>query len=793
MSSIPGSIPVTGIIAPTSTTDIYAVTDAIYGLDGLRNVDTYADRDNIPVARRREGMIVGVIEDSTYWRLLASTGSNIWNVGSSSNWEPFQVGGSGVVNFEDSDTIAFTQSGDTYSAFIKPDSITVSSLKTEQGFGATAGYILSNDGLGNFQWVEKPSSGTTLAVSDYETGITFSNVENIIFRGGLVSTPTGGGTALGVLATGPTPTVTVWIPAPPQAVYASHFNTTDGNTNGIVNRTLSTATVRISSPNSEGNPFETGSWAGQNQPATIVATPVISTFGLVTGFSEDSNGDSKVTVTVFKADGVSTFSVYTTPVLYQNGTHTDSAGITVNIADYSPDDSGFPAIYTTKYKASVSVSVNMSTIFIANNLDGGRYKIRVQHFTDTETDGGFTYSYDTSDVFYDTNLLTPSISGTTTIIESTNSSNIVTKHISGVEYYTTGSQFEITTTGIDNLNQNTQGFNNGTSKNFTITAAKYNLPTRNLEAWSPFVGTFIGWSNIYTLTGVTFSYNNWAISNSTTYRYRGEAAVATSQVFDPWNVGGEKQTTNASILIDQVTDNSSRLGESFNGESERLIRESSNYSTWNSTTSLGTSISNQTGTGPFCDACIVGGQLVRPDRYFLTDPNVNTIQPNLTTFKPNKGGDNPNYSSHNQIATYHRKFYTNSTLNIASFQMSFSGSFGTSNNAITALSSSLLKVYIRRVDCVTGGSFGFNANPLSLHGGLYNFNSFNDGVNGIDTPGSLIRTGGSNNSVNATFGTFAAKTGFWMELQIVDPNIRIDTINVTLTFANNTTDSAPVT
>ena len=86
--------------------------------------------------------------------------------------------------------------------------------------------------------------------------------------------------------------------------------------------------------------------------------------------------------------------------------------------------------------------------------------------------------------------------------------------------------------------------------------------------------------------------------------------------------------------------------------------------------------------------------------------------------------------------------------------MVFSGSFGSSGNALTALSSSQLKVYIRRVDCVTGGDFGFSANPLALHGGLYNSgspaNPFNDGASGVDTPGSLIRTGGSSNTVNAT-------------------------------------------
>lgn len=102
MSLIPGSIPVTGFIAPTDTTDTYPVTDAIYGIDGLRNVPTYTDMYNISLERRREGMIVGIMSDNTYWKLLPSTGSNIWNLGSASNWQEFAIfgggGGAGVPN-----------------------------------------------------------------------------------------------------------------------------------------------------------------------------------------------------------------------------------------------------------------------------------------------------------------------------------------------------------------------------------------------------------------------------------------------------------------------------------------------------------------------------------------------------------------------------------------------------------------------------------------------------------------------------------------------------------------------
>jgi hypothetical protein len=632
--------------------------------------------------------------------------------------------------------------------------------------------------------------GSSLGVVDYTTGTTFSNVENIIFRGGVVTTPSG--TASGVLTTGSSPTVTVWIPAPPQAVYASHFNTTDGNTVGTVTRSLSTSTVRISTPTSEGNPFETGGWAGTNQLATTSTTPTFTTGGSVTGFSANSGGDARIIVDVFKADGTSTFSTYTTPTLYQNATHTNSAGITVTIGSYATDDSGFPAIYTTKYKATVSVSVNMATIFTANSLDGGRYHVRIKFITDTTTDGGTTYTATSSSVFYDTNLSTPSIGGSTTIIESTNSANILTKHISGVEYYITGSQFELTTTGINNLNQNTQGFGSGTSKNFTITGTNYNLPQRDLQAWSPSVGTFNGWSNIYTLTGVTFSYTSWAISSSSTFRYRGAGAVATSQDFDPWGSSSISNSTSASVLIDQVSDNSTRLGESFTGETERLVKGSSTFSTWDSTATLGTGISNQTGTGPFCDACVVGGYLVRPDKYFLS-AGLSTLQPNLSSYKPDKNGANPNYSGsgYQTIATYHRRFYTSSGLNIPSFTMTFSGTVTGYTDFNAALSASQLKVYIRRISSPTG-NYGPTSNPLCLHGSnLYNSGVFDD--NGAtDTAATAIRTTNTGNAISGTFGGYPANVGFWMELQIVDSAIKIDYINVTLTFSNGSTDSSAV-
>ena len=61
MASIPGSVPITGFIAPTDSTDTYPVQDEQYGKGGYRTVGDLTARDNIPAPRRVEGMLVKVL------------------------------------------------------------------------------------------------------------------------------------------------------------------------------------------------------------------------------------------------------------------------------------------------------------------------------------------------------------------------------------------------------------------------------------------------------------------------------------------------------------------------------------------------------------------------------------------------------------------------------------------------------------------------------------------------------------------------------------------------------------
>lgn len=78
MAKYPGSVTVTGFIAPTDTSDTYATHDALLGKGGLREVQTLIDRDEIPTDRRRIGMLVYVIEEEKYYALFGDITNLSW-------------------------------------------------------------------------------------------------------------------------------------------------------------------------------------------------------------------------------------------------------------------------------------------------------------------------------------------------------------------------------------------------------------------------------------------------------------------------------------------------------------------------------------------------------------------------------------------------------------------------------------------------------------------------------------------------------------------------------------------
>ena len=87
------NIPVSGLITPITPSDKYPVIDPIYGIDGFRNLSTTQSMFDIPLERRRSGMVVGVADPSNnnvyYYKLKPQNNGVTWSVGDSTNWDGF--------------------------------------------------------------------------------------------------------------------------------------------------------------------------------------------------------------------------------------------------------------------------------------------------------------------------------------------------------------------------------------------------------------------------------------------------------------------------------------------------------------------------------------------------------------------------------------------------------------------------------------------------------------------------------------------------------------------------------
>lgn len=78
MSIIPGGVRLTGFIAPNDSADTFPVSKPIYGLGGLRTVDSLTERDAITSQRREEGMLVYVKEDGQYYQIMSGLTNADW-------------------------------------------------------------------------------------------------------------------------------------------------------------------------------------------------------------------------------------------------------------------------------------------------------------------------------------------------------------------------------------------------------------------------------------------------------------------------------------------------------------------------------------------------------------------------------------------------------------------------------------------------------------------------------------------------------------------------------------------
>ena len=542
--------------------------------------------------------------------------------------------------------------------------------------------------------------------------------------------------------------INIYVPSPS---YQSHWNTADGASgNQAVSESISRTVARISTPaGGEGNPFRTGGWATQNRDATLSGAVTCTTPGQTTGFG----GDSIMYVEVFDADGVTLLDSYTTPPIVGGGVHTSPSGeIVVTISSFLPDSS--------RFQAHASVAIDVLGILATSGTQGGRYHVRITHTTDSATDGTGPYIYVQSDVFIDTNPTTPAINGAVSIAETAGS--ILTKHLSGVEYYILGSEFTAGALDIDDFNENTIKI----AGNLIWTGTEYGLPTLSHSPFGAGSGYFSGWTNNHDCDDVDYQITDWAITQ-VNYRYLGPTGNVSSYPADPWNNGATENTPNANILIDTYGVTSTNLAEYFDDEARR--EDPANFpgaGTWNSVSTLGAA-----------EAQVWNSRLIVPSSStYVRSDGPNSPNANWTTFKPDLGGANPNYSALAAPVEYGRRF-TQGAGNIPSFTIVFGGTFA-AGNALADLIAGNLEIYVYRIAGLghTGPPPG-NTFPLRVHL-PYNFGAWDDGVT---IPGSGIREGSSaGNTINCTFGSGTpADTGFYCHVRILNSGTQIDSMAIT--------------
>lgn len=78
MAKYPGGVTVTGYIAPSDTTDLYATHKEEFGQGGYRAVTNITERNLIGISRRKLGMVVYVIDEDKEYKLLGGLENTNW-------------------------------------------------------------------------------------------------------------------------------------------------------------------------------------------------------------------------------------------------------------------------------------------------------------------------------------------------------------------------------------------------------------------------------------------------------------------------------------------------------------------------------------------------------------------------------------------------------------------------------------------------------------------------------------------------------------------------------------------
>lgn len=335
--------------------------------------------------------------------------------------------------------------------------------------------------------------------------------------------------------------------------FASSFNDNSGTTDGRLEYTINPVVRFISSPDSEGDPFFTGGFGGSLDFATNLGEMTISTREQITDMT-----DSTFFVQILDPDG-NVISQYRTPVINSNiSMSSNDSHLRVVVSSFEKD--------VFKTKAIVSITIDYGSILADSGINNGKFDVRIVH----ELSGGLdnkefllSESGYLNDFFYDGTTIVPSYSGVASVSEVFG--GVLTKHLSGLEYYVLGSAFDVSVTGLDNHNHITALPNSSV----LVNANDFGVQSYYASPISGSIGNedFTGWSSSYSISDV--DYRKAILVDKQNFRFIG-SAVLSSTVYDSWNFSSSTiYSAGQNVLIDTFTIQSDDVSEYFNSEDYR--------------------------------------------------------------------------------------------------------------------------------------------------------------------------------------------------------------------------------
>ena len=457
--------------------------------------------------------------------------------------------------------------------------------------------------------------------------------------------------------------VNIYVPPPS---YVSNYNTTDGINNASVPN-ISTTNRNVSRPGT----FNIGGWtAGSTQNCIRNDIINFNTNDVCLLNSLDTTFD----VIVYDGDGGILEELNTTAIS-SNDTFS-SSNITINVLNFAPNND--------KHQANINVQINIASML----NDSGRFSVLLRH------NNGGTFTKTQNNLFYDSEPLTASISNIS-IQENVQQ----TTFLSGIEYYTTGSSFEVDITGIDNLNADSYPNIQVTAQGTNFGLPQLNLQGSNLTDWD------IDWDN----AGASYN-SNWTI-NANNFTNVSNTAIVRTRAED-WTSTAWTNSVANSILVNTYTTSSTRTTENFWDESWRCPINGNfdlpDQKSWDSTQHLNSD-----------DACFIEGGCARETR------NFQNYEPNSLT--------QPDYTIQDSDVWLYREFKHNGSAS-SGFTLNISGTY-------TSFEYKLAKAYD---NTATGGTVWISSND-------YDFNEWNNGNPSTGFGGRVSGnnyTFGSNNIVN---------------------------------------------